>query len=1097
MKFVAMAAMACLSAAAPAWAEPSLAEPVHEVSFGKDVLPILSEHCFTCHGPDEAARSTELRFDQRESALADLGGYTAIVPGDPDESEAIRRIFSDDPYEVMPPPEAKMDLTPEAKQVLVDWVRSGADWESHWAFEPPRRPDVAAPLPEAIDTLVRSRLEREGLTPSPRADRATLARRVSLALTGLPPTPAKVEAFVADDSEDAYARFVDGLLDSDACAEWLALEWMDVGRYADSHGLHADGSRTSWPWRDWVINAFRDNLPYDQFLTWQIAGDLLPGATREQILATAFLRNHPMTGEGGVIDEEFRWNYVFDRVETTGTAVLGLTMQCARCHDHKFDPISQREYFEFAAFFNNVRELGMTGDDGDYSPLLALPDTQTENRQSALARAIRECDAEFDGLRESHARDALASGKQLEGVSPPTPHRHVAFEKMADQPLAAENNADGTPEEPTQSVDGLVFVTAKAPESFVDGVVGRAARIDGDYGYLELADTGLIDVADPLSLCVWVRPEPQPESATKSARVLAGTAGDKNQLWRGWEFYLDTDERLALSLISTMPSEKILVKTETAVAFDRWTHVGFSYDGSGRASGVRLYVDGRPATTRVMDDHLPRSILPVEYKPGYPADPARHVQLGRSHRKFTGDNGVYLGAFDELRVYDTRLTDAEIAAVYDDESPAAAPSAIDDLTVRQLREHDLVRNNETYASVDRDRRSLLAMATELLSGVPHVMVVEETPGLRQTRVLKRGEYTQPGEVVEPDAPAVVGGFPEDLPRNRLGLARWMFSDDNPLAARVAVNRYWQFLFSVGLVETPQDFGLQGSRPTQPELLDLLAVEFRESDWDLRRLLRSIVLSETYQQSSVAVRPTPVAAEPNGNQTASASPASVDPGNRLLWRGPTRRMKAEALRDSALAASGLLVRKTGGPSVRPYQPEGLWIEKSNFSQELLRYVPGEGDSLYRRSMYTFLRRTSPPPSMSTFDAPNRSTCVVQREATNTPLQALVLLNDPQFVEAARVLAERVALAEDAPDEQIAEVFGRLAGRTPSAAEADALSDFYEASRVRYEASPEAAAKLLSVGAHERLTGDEHADADVAALTLVASTVMNYDAFYMER
>lgn len=1068
--------------------------------FTSEVLPILSEHCYACHGPDEAAREADLRLDLKESAFEDRGGYAPFVAGDAEASEALARVLSDSPDDVMPPPEFKHELDDEKKRTLVEWIESGAEWSEHWAFTPPEPPNGDAG-PGQIDRLVRERLAEAGLQPAPPANRATLLRRLYADLTGLPPTPVEIDAFVADDSPEAYEQVVDRLLASPEHAEWLTLEWCDVARYADSHGLHADGERTSWPWRDWVLKAFAENMPYDEFLTWQLAGDLLPKATRKQRLATAFLRNHPMTGEGGAIDEEFRLNYVFDRTETVGAVALGLTLNCCRCHDHKFDPVSQKDYYRFAAFFNNVRELGMTGDDGDYGPLLALPDEATEQRLAELDDAIDRIDNRLAGLQSSAARFTSA------GVEPPEPDRHLPLDGAQQVTLPPEPAADGASEEaaeegesedegeerkepePVWLVDGATFVTNRHPKEYVPGVADKAARIEGEYGYLELKETGLIDVADPISAALWVFPEPS-ETTRGKTRVLLGNGGNKNEMWRGWEFYLDTEGRLALSLTHSRPAERVLIRTKRTVPDNAWTHAAFAYHGSGAAAGAALYLNGRRQTVEVVDDNLHKTIRPPKVEAGYPVDHQRKLRVGRSYRSFTGDNGIYQGLVDDLKVYTRRLSDVELAAVYDryERGRAATPA----LSPRQRARHQLTTSNVEWRDLVEERRGLLAERVRLATDTAHIMVVREEPTPRDTYVLARGQYDRPGERVEPDTPEVLGTMPDDARRDRLGLARWVFSDENPIAARVAVNRYWQMLMGQGLVATPHDFGLQGARPSNLRLLDHLAVEFRASGWDLRALLRRIVMSETYRQSSSLI-----AWRENTEGTNLADPLQVDPTNRLLWRATPRRLKAEAIRDAALAASGLLVKRVGGPSVKPYQPEGLWIEKSNFSQELMRYKRGAGDDLYRRSLYTFVRRTSPPPSMNTFDAPNRSTCIVKRELTNTPLQALVLLNDPQFVEAARVAAA-AEWSEHRDDTEacIDGLYRRLLGERADVAERSALTTLYETALEGYEADPAAATALLAVG--ESPTANDTADhPQIAALSVVASTLMSHDAFYTRR
>lgn len=1063
-----------------------------EIDFDRDVRPILSDKCFACHGPDEAERQSELRFDQRSSVFADLGGYSAVIPGHPDESEMVRRVFSTDPDEQMPPPETKLGISDSEKEILRAWVAQGAPWSEHWSFVPPRRSELPAVTDAAwskspIDRFVFARLAEAGLAPSGRADRERLLRRVTLDLTGLPPTIAEIDAFLADNSEDAFARVVDRLLSSDACAERLALDWMDVARYADSHGMHADGWRRMWPWRDWVISAFRRNLPYDQFVTWQIAGDLLPNATEEQILATAFHRNHPMTAEGGVIDEEFRLLYVFDRVETTATAFLGLTLQCARCHDHKFDPIAQREYYQLAAFYNNVRELGMTGDDGNYAPYLLLPTDAERERLAQLHEQIREAEAKQTAAR------AAADAKFQEFVGDAN-ELTVEVPAGVRFPLERAEAAEG--DSAKWLIDGDARATTAIEPQFVDAIEGQGIRLTDEYGFLSLAEVGHFDAADTFSAALWVRPEqPLDGLAPTAMRTLLGTAGQKNQLWRGWEFNLDGQNRLVVRLIHSLPDNQIVVRADERLSVDSWVHAAFTYQGTGRGEGVAIYVNGRRVATTVVADELSRSIRPVQHAVGFPIDEERAVRVGRSYRSFTGEFGIFLGSLDEIRMWDEALTAAEVAQlVADAEKPAVdtgngsaeqaatvpARKAVQDRVGRVAFEHWLRRRYEPYREATQALRALRAERFQLLSEVPEIMVMSEMSEPRTTHVLYRGEYTQPQQPVEPGTPAAVLGFPDELEPNRLGLASWLVHPDNTLTARVAVNHYWQLLFGHGLVRTPHDFGVQGERPTHPRLLDNLALDFRDSGWNLRELLRTIVLSETYCQSSV-VRP---------------DLQRHDPQNRLLGRSPSYRWPAEFLRDQALAASGLLVRKVGGPSVKPYQPTGLWIERNNFSQYLLKYEMDEGSELYRRSLYTFIRRTSPPPAMVALDAPNRSVCTVKREVTNTPLQALVLMNDPQFVEAARVLGERVLQEGGATFEERCELAFRLTlSRRPTSDELAIFQRHLVRQTKRFKDDRAAAEQLLEVGESPR--ADDLEPSEAAAWAVLANTLMNYDEFYMKR
>ncbi|MEM9353970.1 MAG: DUF1553 domain-containing protein [Planctomycetota bacterium] len=1087
-----------------------LAAAEAEIEFNRDIRPLLSDKCFQCHGPDDQTREAGLRLDTAEGAFEDLGGYAAFVPNNTEQSEALVRIHSDDEYLQMPPPESNLVLTDEEKAKLTEWVRQGAPWKGHWAFDLPKT--VAPPVLEGddwsrtpIDRFVYRRLRSEGLQPAADADPATLLRRVTLDLTGLPPTREEYEAFLTDPSDEAYERVVDRLLKSDAHAERLALEWLDVARYADSHGLHADGSRNMWRWRDWVIDAFRRNTPYDEFVTLQLAGDLLEEPTRESRLATAFHRNHPMTGEGGVINEEFRWNNVFDRTETTATAFLGLTVECSRCHDHKFDPLSHREYFQLASFFNNVRELGMTGDDGDYGPLLALSTDEQTEQLAGLDRELAAAAARLEEARES----AQPSGEEPPGLD------LAAFIPPADKhyPLDGAENVEVKQEKPKQEKDDAEAAEAKktgpvptyirldeAEElqaniqpDFRPGIAGEAAFVEGEYGFLKLRGVGVIDTAEPLSAALWVYPETPDRSpdAPPNTRVLLGAAGEKNQRWRGWELYLDLEGRPAVSFVHGLPDNQLRVRGVDRIPNLMWSHVAFAYDGSARAGGVRLFVNGREIELVVEDDALDKTIYPLKLADGYPRDPDREMRIGRSQRAYTGDFGVYKGGLDDLRFFDTAITAVEAAALYDSYRAAAPePLAAYRLEPQDWAEHRLARDVPEVDQALRAHRQLLAERIALNNEIESVMVMQEMPEPRQAHILERGLYNMLGDPVQPGVPEIAGAMADDLPRNRLGLARWLFNEDNPLTARVAVNRYWQLLFGRGIVGTPDDFGTQGEQPTHPELLDWLALRFHDSGWDVRELMRVMVLSSAYRQSS-SIAAWQAAATPD-----LADAMVVDPENRLLWRGASYRLPGEAIRNAALAASGLLVRDVGGPSVKPYQPEGLWIEKNNFSFDLMRYVPDEGHKLYRRSMYTFIRRTSPPPAMETFDVPNRSRCTVKREVTNTPLQALVLMNDPQFIEAARVLALGVLSEGDGgPAERIAAVFHKLTGREPNADELTALTKLHDQCHACYTDDASACEQLLAVG--DSACPEDADKPSLAALAVVANTVMNYDAFYMKR
>lgn len=1041
----------------PADVQQAYAALPERVDFNQHIRPILSDRCWSCHGPDAAARQANLRLDTEQGAFGALhaGAGFAFKPGSVGKSDAIRRLLSDDPEVVMPTPESKMTVSPREIALIIKWVEQGAEWKDHWAFLPiadpavPGNPGGFAAANE-IDHFVNARLSQNNLAPAGRAPHERLLRRLYLDLTGLPPSPEQLDAWLANPSDAHYARIADELLASEAHAERLATEWLDLARYADSHGLHADGYRTSWPYRDWVINALHVNMPFDEFVRMQVAGDLYLEANTQTRIASAFNRMHPMTAEGGVIGEEMRLSYVFDRVNTVATGILGLTMDCSRCHDHKFDPISQSEYYGFSAFFNNFNELGMIGDDGDFGPYMLLPSPETQRTLSEYDFRINELDAE----RAAVAIDAagLEAFLQRSGTTAPAPDDHLPLDK-------AVRSSDG------RRIDRFAWSTADL-EIVNDQERGPVAAFDHPYDDIFLDQGhGHYGATDAFSASIWLKTTKRDSSKEQS---IMGTTGDKNQAWRGHDLYLDSENRLNFRLIRVWPDDALHVRTTDSLTTDTWHQVGFTYDGTGMAKGIRLYVNGEMPDQHVMVDKL----LGDTY-PGNAAQRAqgvgRKLRLGQAYRAFTGENGIFKGYLDDLRLWDRALTVTEMLRVV---KPAAKPD-------RNAASQHLLASHPDYARATATLRTVkqeqLAMQDTLL----RLMVSEEMEQPRRTFRLDRGAYDAPQEEVFPTTPGEILPFPEHFPANRLGLVEWMFLPENPLTARVAVNRYWQLIFGQGIVSTPHDFGSQGALPSHPELLDYLATRFRNSSWDIRVLLRDMVLSEAYRRDSRA-RP---------------EQRELDPGNQLLARGPSGRLPAEMIRDNALAAAGLLVRKTGGPSVRPYQPDGLWIQANNFSQALLRYRPDSGEKLYRRSMYTFIKRTAPPPFMTNFDASGRDVCAVTRSTTNTPLQALNLLNDPQFVEAARVLAQRVQGEVAAPDEQLARAFRLVAGRTARQEEVAVLQSLYAEELSRFTADPAAADSLLSVGEYPFPESLDRTR--TAALASVGNMLLSFDEAYVKR
>jgi hypothetical protein len=989
------------------------------VDYQRDVRPLLADRCYDCHGPDAARRKADLRLDVEASVLAERQGSRAVVPGDPAGSALVRRIGHQDARKRMPPAASGKSLSAAEAALLERWIAEGAKWERHWAFVPPARPVPPATRLEGwarnpIDAFVLKRLEDEGLRPSPEAPPETLIRRASLDLTGLAPAPAEVDAFLADRAPGAYERVLDQLLASPRHGEHLAARWLDAARYADTSGYQSDGPRTMWRWRDWVIAAYNQNLPFDRFTIEQLAGDLLPEATLEQRIATGFHRNHRGNGEGGVIPEEYAVEYVADRVETTAMVWLGLTLGCARCHDHKYDPFTQKDFYRLFAFFNNIPERGKAVKLGNSPPYLKTPTREDEAKLEALDREL------------AAARTAAAA------LEPETARLQAEWERT----LGPDARCVSPP------ARGLLHRYAFEGE----GLDPRAA------GFLDAGQVANFGFLDKFSLAARVRPRGE-EGGTILARKSTNPATEE-----GYSLVLARG-KLQVNLIKRPLDDAIRVETEEGFPAGQSTHVLVTYDGSRAASGVQVYVDGRPARLRVLVDDLNQSFASKE--------PLRIGSAGLPGAQFAG-------AITEVRVYGRALSpgEAEVLALRDPLAAAAVAAA--ERTAAQARALRAVFL-ETAAPerVRKAHEAVLAIAEtreKLVEGFPTTMVLAEMAAPRPTFVLTRGAYDRPGERVEAGVPAALPALPGGAPRNRLGLALWLVDRKNPLVARVAVNRLWQMLFGIGLVKTVEDFGSQGEPPSHPELLDWLAVELVESGWDQKALLRLILASAAYRQSS----------------RATPEILRRDPENRLLARGPRFRLAAGTIRDQALLASGLLVEKLGGPSVRPYQPPGLWKELTG-SQD---YEQDHGEGLYRRSLYTYWKRTAAPPGMVTFDASPRETACVREPRTNTPLQALTLLNEVTFVEAARRLAQR-AMVEggDGPAARLERLFRLVLARGPRPEERDILLQGLAHHLDAYRADRKAAADLLAAGESPR---DAALDpAELAAYTAVASIVLNLD------
>jgi hypothetical protein len=1011
---------------------PAAAAPGAPLKFNRDIRPILSEKCFFCHGPDPKKRDSGLRLDIREEALKERDGIRALVPGQPEASEVIARITSEDKDDQMPPPKAKLGrLSKEEAATLRQWIAEGATYEKHWAFnslQPNDAPD--------IDVLVARGLAERGLTPQPEADANTLIRRVSFDLTGLPPTPAEVAAFVADKSPAAYEKLVDRLLASPRYGERMAVDWLDVSRYADSYGFQVDREREVWPWRDWVIRAFNENLSFDQFITWQLAGDLLPNPTDEQILATAFNRLHQQESEGGSVEEEYRVEYVADRVQTFSTAFLGLTFECARCHDHKFDPLTQKEYYQFFSMFQNIDEAGLYSffTPSPPTPTLALADAATKQKLAKLETKAADEEKKLVALRESK-RDAFVAwlASRPIAVRPSGELAGFGFEALEKNKLA-------------NWMDAAQPATLKGENKLVPGKVGNAVEFTGDDA-VDLT-VGNFHRHEPFSVSLWLKTPDKKERAVVFHRSKAWTDAAS----RGYELLIE-EGKLKWSLIHFWPGNAISIRAKADVPPGEWTHVVVTSDGSSRAAGLRLYVNGALAATDVIKDTLTRDIT------GGGGD---NISLGERFR----DRGFKGGAIDEFRVFGRALTPLEALATMDEGAANAALAKGGD----GLRDYFLATTDTDYAKQLDALKTARGEVVKAADGVKEIMVMRELPQPKKAFTLFRGQYDQHRDEVGAGTPAALSPFPEGAPKNRLGLAQWLTDPRHPLTARVLVNRFWQSIFGRGLVKTAEDFGSQGARPVYPEVLDWLAWRFIQSGWDTKALLKTIVLSKTYRQRSIA----------------DAKLMADDPDNELLARGPRFRLSAEMIRDNALAAAGLLSDKLGGAPVNPYE----------MSESFKPATPSGGDGVYRRSVYTNWRRTGPPPAMIAFDAPRRAVCAAKRERTDSPLQALILLNGTQYVEAARVLGEK--LHHDAKGDVAAMIeqgFLRCLSRPPDARERQIVEQLYREQLAYFQTKPDEAAALLKTGNAKATT--EVSGVELAAATVLAQALLNHDACVVKR
>jgi mono/diheme cytochrome c family protein len=1018
--------------------------------YNRDIRPILAENCFACHGPDSAARKAGLRLDRADAATTLRNGRAAIVKGKPQTSELVRRIQGKGP--LMPPVSSHKKLTAQEIALLTRWIAEGAEYEPHWAFVP-LPPRIALPSVQntawpgnAIDRFVLARLEREKLRPSPPATRADWLRRVTFDLTGLPPTITDADAFLSDKSPNAFEKVVDRLLASPRYGERMATPWLDVARYADSYGYQSDQLSPTWPYRDWVIDAFNRNLPYDQFLTWQLAGDLLPDAGRDQKLATAFNRLHRMTNEGGSVAEEWRMEGVADRVRTFGTAFLGMTLECARCHDHKYDPVSQRDFYALSAFFNSIDEYGLY-DRADIvpSPSLLLPTPDQEREQTAARAALTQIEQEAAKIRQE--REAAFRAWLGQPHTAILPDQTGQFDFETFEATILKNRLPGATQHGARSDE----------VPLVPGRIGKAIQLDGENN-VHFPSLGRFTRHTPFTIAFWMRDPRLVEGAAVVFQACDGTDVGPH----GYDLLIDQG-RLTARLFRHWPGNAIGVTTRAEVPKATWTHVTVTYDGSSRAAGLRIYLNGKPAAVAILRDRMVKGI-------------GQHTLVfGQRFR----DRGFKGGNIDELSIFNRDLTPIEVAQLYDGHSLTDA--------LAKPQQHEAELRAYYFSALDMETRKAaqsLANARARLIAIEdaqfEIAVMEEMPQARPAYILERGQYDAPKTErnrVARGVPVSLLPFAPALRRDRLGLAQWLTQPNHPLTARVAVNRFWALFFGRGLVETAEDFGIQGRLPTHPELLDWLARDFIGSGWNIKALVKQIVLSQTYRQSS-ALRPDLMA---------------KDPQNILYARGPSHRLSAEEIRDTALATSGLLDARIGGPPVSPYQPGDLWRESNAMSPA---YRQSVGADLYRRSLYTVWKRTAPMPNMIAFDASSREVCIARRQATNTPLQALVLLNDPQFVEAARVIGERIVREGGATEaEKVRFAFRLLATREPDATEKQLLEQLLQKQRALFARAPEQAARLLKVGEHK--TDPMLNPVETAAATVLAQTIFNLDATIWKR
>ncbi|GJM28932.1 MAG: endo-inulinase [Cyclobacteriaceae bacterium] len=1048
------------------------------ISYNFHVKPILSDRCFVCHGPDADNRKAGLRLDADSSAYGKLesGAGYAIVPGRLAKSQLVDRIMAHDPEQMMPPIESNLSLSDQERAVLIKWIEQGAKYESHWAFDTPKKPIVPAGVEgwsiNEIDGFIGQKLVQQQIVPAPEAKREQLIRRAYFDITGLPPGIEALNRWMQANDSDFYEKMIDELLDAPAFGERMAAHWLDVARFADSEGYLDDFHHTFWPYRDWVIKAFNQNLPYDKFILWQIGGDQIPDATPEQKLATAFNRNHKQNSEGGIIPEEFRVEYVADRTNTVGAAFLGLTVGCARCHDHKYDPFSQKDYYQLFGFFNSTVERG----DGIFSlnaiedgrmvpgkfsmnagPVLPLLDDDAKEIRQYLLEKIED-------QQQRLSRNAPSNQQGFDQWIKYANQQELskAIDKATVTHLTFDNMGNGRAHDMAAGAGPATYYGKIEP---VDGKFGKAVRSDA-YGQL-VADgsRSQFERMEPFTISFWLKSPEQFESA----HVLYN-GNNRIQGYRGWDVVIE-DGRLQFRLNHAHPYQSLAISTPELLPTDQWVHFVWTYDGSGDAKGMQVYKDGSLLEMQIDRNYLYRSTKPYLDPEATVYMPYQGLTIGNRHydQDFTG------GVLDEIRILNKQADHLVAGYLYDSNNALSQFKKLVSQQSDQLASFYDLFIDKQLEELRVELRQIQQKEIQLVDTAREIMVMGDYPTQRPTYILNRGVYDARGEQVAPNVPESVFALPQDLPKNRYGLGQWLIHPENPLTSRVAVNQIWYLMFGRGLVETVEDFGSQGALPTHPQLLDWLAVDFQENGWNLKRLIKQMAMSATYRQSSV-IRP---------------ELQDIDPANYLLARGPRYRRSAEMIRDNILAASGLLETSLGGPSTFPYQPPGLW--KEVMTHPFFPEYQEDPKGLYRRSIYTFWKRNMPPPNMLIFDASSRAECQVRRQRSSTPLQALVLLNDPQMIEGCRALAEQaLSKSHGEPDQALETVFRILTSRFPTDKEQSIMQSQWEQERQYFLQNPAQGINYLSIG--YRPIDQRFAVPDVAATARVVNTILNSTESY---